>query len=192
MATINKKAANRIVDGMNLGMPEWYTPLVPLYAAPPKTTMSIPGGTPQPQAMPNASTGVDLVKRYTPGNIIQARSGEYYKVVGERSAVRNTKGLTRVRGRDGKIYYMKRLTPDEVKKLGKNAPAKLPPVGQQENAPAGAEPPTPTPAPAVPTTPASSSTTAPPPWTPQSGQQEAGEWWTKEWWNEPGYYRRMY
>lgn len=130
-------------------------------------------GTP-PAAMqqPGMMGNINLTERYTSGNVIRVRDGDYYKVVGEVSVTKNTKGLSKVKGRDGKTYYMKKLSAKEIKTLGKNAtqlPKNMPQGGGQ--APVQQ---------------------APQQQQPNIGFQQTDNWWTTDWWNRPGYYKRMY
>lgn len=212
MATISKKAPNRTVTGSGFSnSPTWYNPVVPLYTAPnniqpqPFPTQTIQPQ-PFPSGTPSASNVIDLVARYQKDNIIQARSGDYYKVVGAVGSVKNNKGLTRVKGKDGKTYYMKRLSKSEIKSLDKktvqprigNSPTSNGPVAQQPPA-AGQVPASPLPGAGTShrtegyavKNPDGSVTNSYAD-DPNRGYTKTDDWWTSDWWNRPGYYKRMY
>jgi hypothetical protein len=110
----------------------------------------------------NGMYGIDLATRYTTGNVIRIKDGNFYRVVGATEAVKGKekKGLTKVKGRDGKYYYMKKLSEKEAKNVGK-APTPAPKAaGPAQNA--------------------------------NRGFQQTDNWWTTDWWDRPGYYKRMY
>lgn len=195
---VSTKAPNRTSNSTSTQQPpDWYNQPPSWYnnapqAAAPQTGGAAVGGAPQAPWGPNANGwngtnmppggslisqvqgmyGIDLATRYTTGNVIRIKDGRFYRVVGlaDQVAKKETKGLTKVKGRDGKYYYMKKLSDKEAKNVGK---APTPSPTAQANANPNAR--------------FMEGRPGNPP-----GWQSPGNWWTMDWWNQPGMYKRMY
>lgn len=192
---VSKDTANRVIDKpadlagtgyLPNGVPQAPNGAWGAYWGTPPQAMQTPNM--QGPVGPISMVGnINLTERYTSGNVLRVRDGDYYKVVGEVGKVSNTKGLSKVKGRDGKTYYMKKLSSKEIKTLGKNATI-LPKWAQinkgREPVPITTQQPQQNPS-ATP-----SATAQQPP--ANIGFQQTDNWWTTDWWNRPGYYKRMY
>ncbi|UOF79074.1 hypothetical protein [Caudoviricetes sp.] len=172
---------------------------------------SVGGGTKEP------GDGMDIIIRYTPGNIIETSNGVHYQVVkalddmtdeelkavgiDRNGKVINKAGSTavRVKGRDGRVYVMIKLPNKETAEAMKKSQSYIdaqkaieairpPPPGAAAGGSTEGE----KVAPGILDPNAAAVKANVEPWNPNMGSRQAGKWWTTEWWNAPGYHKRMY